>query len=151
MRSRWLRQTGSAVVTCPRSNTRHGHGAAPLNQYLEAGIRLALGTDSVASVEDLDLWAEARQVRLLASLSAETTLRLLTIEGAKALGQEGEIGSLEPGKWADVVVLRLPGPVPRQPDLAAEALLLSRPQDIVATFVSGRPVHEAYPGGAELT
>lgn len=146
-----LRQTGSAVVTCPRSNARHGHGAAPLSQYLEAGIRLALGTDSVASVDDLDLWAEAREARLMAGLSAEATLRLLTIEGAKALGQEGEIGSLEPGKWADLVVLRLPGPLPRKPDLAAEALLVSRPRDIIATFVSGRPVHEAYPGGAEPT
>jgi 5-methylthioadenosine/S-adenosylhomocysteine deaminase len=103
----------------------------------------------VASVDDLDLWAEAREVRLRAGLSAEAALRLLTIGGAEALGQESEIGSLEPGKWADLVVLRLPEPLPRQPDLAAEALLLSRPRDIMATFVSGRPVHEAHPGGAE--
>jgi 5-methylthioadenosine/S-adenosylhomocysteine deaminase len=144
-----LRRAGSAVVTCPRSNRRHGHGAAPLRGYLEAGVRLALGTDSVASVEDLDLWAEAREARLTAGLSAEAALQLMTIEGARALGQEVDIGSLEAGKWADLVVVRLPGPVPHRNDLIAEALLLSRPQDIVATFVSGRVVYASHPGGVE--
>lgn len=142
-----LAHAGSALVLCPRSNARHGHGAPPLSRYLERGLRIALGTDSVASVDTLDLLAEAREARLLAGLGAEAALRLLTLGGAAALGREREIGSLEPGKWADLAVIRLDHPVPTLPDMAAEAILLARPEDIVATFVAGRPVYQAQPGG----
>jgi len=143
-----LARAGSAVVVCPRSNARHGHGAPPLTQYLQRGLRIALGTDSVASVDTLDLLAEAREARWLAGLSAEAALRMATLGGAAALRQEAEIGSLEPGKWADLVVIQLDRPVSSQPDMAAEAILLARPEDIVATFVAGRPVYQAQPGGA---
>lgn len=143
-----LAAAGAAVVVCPRSNARHGHGAPPLKRYLERGMRVALGTDSVASVGSLDLLAEARGARVLAGLSAEAAVRLLTVEGARALGMEREVGSLEPGKFADLVVLRLDGPVPTQPDLLAEAVLLARPEDILATFVAGRPVYQVHSGGA---
>ncbi len=133
---------------CPRSNARHGHGAAPLARYLDRGLRVGLGTDSLASVDSLDLLAEAREARLLAGLSAEAALKLLTLDGARALGLEREVGSLEPGKWADLVVVLLPGPAPLVADLAAEAILLARPDDILATFVAGRPVYQAPSGGA---
>ncbi len=143
-----LARTGSAVVICPRSNDRHGHGAPPLARYLERGLRLALGTDSAASVDTLDLLAEAREARWLGGLSAEAALRLATLGGAAALRLEREIGSLEPGKWADLVVIRLDRPVPTLPDMAAEAILLARPEAIIATFVAGRPVYQAPSGGA---
>ncbi|HLB37251.1 MAG TPA: amidohydrolase family protein [Gemmatimonadales bacterium] len=143
-----LERAGSAVVTCPRSNARHGHGAPPVSRYLERGLRLALGTDSAASVDTLDLLAEAREARWLGGLSAEEALRLATLGGATALGLDREIGSLEPGKWADFVVVRLGRPPAGPPDLAAEAILLARPEDIVATFVSGRHVYQAQSGGA---
>jgi 5-methylthioadenosine/S-adenosylhomocysteine deaminase len=147
-----LARAGVAVVACPRSNARHGHGSAPLQRYLERGLRVALGTDSVASVDSLDLLAEAREARVQAGVSAEAALRLLTLDGARALGMDGEIGSLEPGKWADLVVVRpaLPSSRPPEfpPDLAAEAILLGRPEQIVATFVAGRPVYQAHSGGA---
>lgn len=139
---------GSAVVICPRSNARHGHGAPPLARYLDRGLRLALGTDSVASVDSLDLLAEAREARVLAGTSAEVALRLLTLDGARALKLENQVGSLEPGKWGDLVALRLAGPPPPVTDLAAEALLLGRPEDIVATFVAGRLVYQGQTGGA---
>ena len=143
-----LAETGCAVVVCPRSNRRHGHGAPPVAAYLAAGLRVGLGTDSVASVGSLDLLADAREARVLAGLSAEATLRLLTVEGARCLRQDGEIGTLAAGAWADLAVWRLPQPLP-PPDLAAEALLLARPADLLATFVSGRPVHEAPTEGAD--
>jgi 5-methylthioadenosine/S-adenosylhomocysteine deaminase len=145
-----------AVVVCPRSNARHGHGSAPLGRYLERGLRVALGTDSVASVDSLDLLAEAREARVLAGLSAEAAIRLLTLDGARALGLEAEIGSLEPGKWADLAVIRLDRQIGNPPirlsayppPLAAEAILLAQPAAILATFVAGQPVYQAPSGGA---
>jgi cytosine/adenosine deaminase-related metal-dependent hydrolase len=143
-----LAAAGCAVVVCPRSNRRHGHGAPPVAAYLAAGLRVGVGTDSVASVGALDLLADAREVRVLAGLSAEETLRLLTVDGARCVGQGGGLGTLTPGAWADLAVWRLPAPLPG-PDLAAEALLLARPADLLATFVSGRPVYQAPTEGAD--
>jgi 5-methylthioadenosine/S-adenosylhomocysteine deaminase len=143
-----LARAGSAIVLCPRSNRRHGHGAPPLSRYLSLGLRVALGTDSLASVASLDPVAEGREARVLSGLSAEDTIALLTLGGARALGCDRETGSLEPGKWGDLCLVRLPTPIPQDPGLAAEALLLGRPEDIVATFVSGRAVHEARGEGA---
>lgn len=143
-----LTRAGTAVVVCPRSNHRHGHGAPPLARYLERGLRLALGTDSAASVDTLDVLADAREARWLGGLSAEAALRMATLGGAAALGLEREIGSLELGKWADLVVIRLDRPFPTLPDLVAEAILLAHPEDILATFVAGRPVYQAHSGGA---
>jgi 5-methylthioadenosine/S-adenosylhomocysteine deaminase len=85
-----------------------------------------------------DLLAEARAAMALANLTAEQGLGLATIEGARALGLEGEIGTLEPGKWADAVVIRVPEST-RSQNLA-RALLDSGPMDVLATFVAGRPV-----------
>jgi 5-methylthioadenosine/S-adenosylhomocysteine deaminase len=116
---------GAAVAHCPRSNSAHGHGAAPLAAFRRAGIRVGMGTDSVVSVGDLDLRAEAQH----AGLDGDDALRMLTIEGARALGWERIIGSLEPGKWADLAVFNSPAVAPRP---AASALL---------TCVGGRIVH----------
>jgi len=139
-----LAASGSAVAVCPRSNLRHGHGNAPLGALLDAGLRVGLGTDSVASVESLDLLAEARAARGLAGLTAEEALRLLTIGGARAIGMDAEIGSLEVGKWADLVVLQLGGGDrtfgTADTDLAAR-LLAADPSCIVCTYVGGRRVH----------
>jgi 5-methylthioadenosine/S-adenosylhomocysteine deaminase len=143
-----LAAAGAAVVVCPRSNARHGHGSAPLSRYLERGLRVALGTDSAASVDSLDLLAEAREARVQAGLSAEAAIRLLTLDGARALGMEAATGSLEPGKWADLVVIRLDRLSVYPPALAAEAILLAQPADILATFVAGHPVCQAHSGGA---
>lgn len=143
-----LAATGCAIVVCPRSNRRHGHGLPPVAGYLAAGLRVGVGTDSVASVGSLDVLADAREVRVLAGLSAEQTLRLLTLEGARCLGREGETGALAVGAWADLGIWRVPAPLP-EPDLAAEAVLLARPADLLATFVSGRPVYEALTEGPD--
>src|SRR5207249_962218 len=82
-----LRHAGAAIAHCPRSNSAHGHGAAPLPAVRAAGLRVGVGTDSVVSVGDLDLIAETRA----AGLSGEDALSVLTLEGATALGLENEI------------------------------------------------------------
>jgi cytosine/adenosine deaminase-related metal-dependent hydrolase len=118
-----LRDAGASVAHCPRSNRAHGHGTAPAAALHAAGVPVGLGTDSVVSVADLDLWAEADA----AGLAWEDALRTLTIEGARALGWEQEIGSLEVGKAADLAVLTV------------------RPSDrptVRLTVLAGRIVHE---------
>jgi cytosine/adenosine deaminase-related metal-dependent hydrolase len=120
---RALAERGASIAHCPRSNAVHRHGRALLQMFHEEGIPVGLGTDSVVSVGELDLWAEAEA----AGLVGEAALRALTIEGARALGWEREIGSLEVGKAGDVVVQAV-RPSGRQ---------------AVLTVVAGRIVHRA--------
>lgn len=119
-----LASAGVAIAHCPRSNRAHTHGSAPLGAFRAAGLRVGLGTDSVVSVGDLDLWAEADA----AGLDWDDALCALTIDGARALGWEQDIGSLEVGKAADLAVLTV------------------RPSDRPAvrmTVLAGRIVHRA--------
>ncbi|HXE57730.1 MAG TPA: amidohydrolase family protein [Gemmatimonadales bacterium] len=134
-----LRAAGAAVAHCPRSNRRHGHGDAPLAAFLGAGLRVGVGTDSVASVSPLDLLAETRAAAALGGLDPGCALELCTIGAARALGLDAAIGSLEPGKWGDCAVVRLPPGVARE--RVAAAVLDGGAGDVVATFVAGRPVH----------
>lgn len=97
------------LVYCPRTHAAFGHPPHPFRDLLARGVRVALGTDSLASNPDLDLLAEARFLhRLYPDLSGEGLLRMATLAGAEALGWADEAGSLEPGKSADLVVLPLP-------------------------------------------
>ncbi len=130
-----LARAGVAVAHCPLSNRRHGHGDAPLARLLAAGLRVGVGTDSVASVTRLDLLAEARAARTLADLSWDQALALVTLEGARALGLAGEIGSLAPGKWGDLAVIRLSGDRP-----PGEQVMNSATEAVVATYIGGRQV-----------
>ncbi len=123
-----LRDAGVAVAHCPRSNRVHGHGTAPLPAFRRAGLPVGLGTDSVVSVGDSSLWAEAAAARL----DGEDALRMLTIEGARALDLEREIGSLEVGKQADLAVFPSTVFYRPLPSSTATALL---------TVVAGRVVH----------
>ncbi|MGQ0704423.1 MAG: amidohydrolase family protein [Gemmatimonadales bacterium] len=136
-----LRDTGSAVAHCPVSNQRHGHGQAPLGSLRRAGVRVGLGTDSVASVGELDLFREMRAARDLAGLSDEEALSLATIEGARSLGLDREIGTLTPGKWADVIAVR--PPAVRPSGRLATAVVSSFPADVILTILGGRVVHRA--------
>ena len=128
-----------AIAHCPSSNARHGHGDAPLEAFLAAGLRVGVGTDSVASVARLDLLAEARRARKLARLSADGALALCTLEAARALGLDHDVGHLAAGGWGDATILDL-GVVPAGGTLA-EALLECAPEDVVATYLSGRKVY----------
>jgi 5-methylthioadenosine/S-adenosylhomocysteine deaminase len=120
------------VAHCPASNARLAHGIAPLAQLLAAGVDVGLGSDSVASNDRMDLLDEARLALLFAAvretradaLTAAGALELATLGGARALGIAHEVGSLEPGKAADLVAFRL-GASARSPvhDPTAAAVL----------------------------
>ena len=107
---------GCAVAHCPASNAKLGHGIAPLAALLSAGVRVGIGTDSVASNDRMDLLEEARLATLMAcareashdALGAVRALELATLGGARALGLAGEIGSLEVGKAADLAAFTVP-------------------------------------------
>jgi cytosine/adenosine deaminase-related metal-dependent hydrolase len=129
-----------AMAHCPLSNARHRHGAAPVAALRAAGIRVGLGTDSVASVGRLDCFAEARAARDLGGLSAEVSVALATLEGARALGLGQETGSLTPGKWGDVVAVAA-GNRETAPDRSpAEAVLGADPGAVRLTVLGGRVV-----------
>jgi 5-methylthioadenosine/S-adenosylhomocysteine deaminase len=134
-----LASRGVGIAHCPRSNARHGHGTARLGEIRRRGIRVGIGTDSVASIGPLDLMAELRVARSIAGLSAEEALALATTDAARVLGMANEIGRLTPGAWGDVGVVRIS--VAHEDVL--ERVLASGPTDVVATYVAGRRVHEA--------
>jgi 5-methylthioadenosine/S-adenosylhomocysteine deaminase len=134
-----LANAGAAVAHCPRSNRAHGHGEAPLAALLAARIRVGVGTDSVVSVGELDLLAEARAARSLAGLDAAEALALCTLSAARALGLESEIGGLRAGKWGGCVVIRCQAAGARR--APEEQALASGPGDVMATYVGGRDVY----------
>jgi aminodeoxyfutalosine deaminase len=103
----------AGVVLCPRSNAYLDEGPAPVAALEAAGTRLALGTDSSASNLDLDLLDEARAVRQLApALAAERVVRMVTADGADALGMGGTVGSLAVGYQADLAIFRCAADAP---------------------------------------
>lgn len=110
-----LMQYGGHVVHCPESNLKLASGLCPVAKLLENGINVCLGTDGAASNNDLSMLGEMRTAALLGkmvsrnpeSTNAETVLRMATINGAKALGLEQQIGSLSIGKAADIVAIDL--------------------------------------------
>ncbi len=106
---RRLASTVRGAVTCPRSNAWLHNGLAPVLQLLDAGVPVGLGTDSLASTPDLDLFAEARALQdLVPQLSPRTLVEMLTVHGALALGVEDRYGVLEPGMRADITAFRTP-------------------------------------------
>lgn len=112
-----LVETNSNVIHCPESNLKLASGFCPVERLWQAGVNVAIGTDGAASNNDLDLLGETRTAALLAkgvagsatALNAHQALRMATLNGARALSLDGEIGSLELGKAADVVAFDLSG------------------------------------------
>lgn len=110
-----LQASGAHVLHCPESNLKLASGFCPVEKLWQAGINVAIGTDGAASNNDLDLLGETRTAALLAkavsgsatALNAHNALRMATLNGARALGMEAEIGSLEVGKSADMVAFDL--------------------------------------------
>jgi cytosine/adenosine deaminase-related metal-dependent hydrolase len=104
-----VRDRGATLVACPRSNQWVGVGVPPVERFYLSGVPVAVGTDSLASVEDLNLFAELKTMRWLApAVPARALLESATFIGARALGLEAELGSLTPGKRADIVQVDLP-------------------------------------------
>ncbi|HET8781552.1 MAG TPA: amidohydrolase family protein, partial [Pyrinomonadaceae bacterium] len=141
-----IRETGSKVAHCPKSNAKLGHGRAPFAKFLEAGIAVGFGSDSVASNNTCDILEEARFAVLLSRaggslVSASDALRTATLGGARCLDLGGEIGELSEGAQADLAVLSLTGThqIPNH-DAAATAIFASSGRDVIATVIAGREV-----------
>jgi cytosine/adenosine deaminase-related metal-dependent hydrolase len=138
---------GATVVYCPRTHAAFGHCRHPFRSFLKRGLRVVLGTDSLASNPDLDVLAEARFLRQLdPTLPDALLLRMVTIAGAEALGLEESCGSLAPGKSADLVVLSLP-----DEDLAnPHDLIFSPAARVRAVMCRGRWLVGPEPGPGNL-
>jgi 5-methylthioadenosine/S-adenosylhomocysteine deaminase len=108
-------EAGVSVVHCPESNLKLASGFCPAEKLRKAGVNVAIGTDGCASNNDLDMFGEMRTAALLAkavagdaaAFDAAFALRAATLNGAKAIGLEAKIGSIEVGKQADLVAVRL--------------------------------------------
>lgn len=141
---------GAKIAHCPKSNAKFGHGAAPLEKFCHAGIAVGLGSDSVASNNVCDMIEESRFAALTARnredsqafISAAKALELATLGGARTLGLENQIGSLEIGKQADIAVISLGDPS-QQPinDISAAIIFSSNARDCVMTMVSGKVIY----------
>lgn len=151
-----LAATGTRLAHCPKSNAKFGHGVADLFAWEKSGLAVGLGTDSVVSNNSLDLLGEARFCALLHRAhrrdpywpTAERMLRLLTIDGAHALGLDSTIGSIEPGKRADLIAIDLARPQ-SQPvhDPVTSIIFSASARDVVLTIVDGRTLFD----GREVT
>jgi cytosine/adenosine deaminase-related metal-dependent hydrolase len=104
-----LAALGTTVVTCPRSNGHTGAGAPPLVDFYASGVPVAVGTDSLASAPDLNVFAELATMHALApSVPAASLIESATLVGARALGFDGDYGTIEPGKVARLLTVELP-------------------------------------------
>jgi cytosine/adenosine deaminase-related metal-dependent hydrolase len=142
-------ETGTGVAHCPSSNARLGAGIAPVAALVAAGAPVGLGVDGAASNEAGELAGELREALLLArlaggprALTARQALALGTIHGARCLGREAEIGSLEVGKLADVALWRLDGVDHAGIADPVAALVLGGRPLVELLLVGGEPVVE---------
>jgi cytosine/adenosine deaminase-related metal-dependent hydrolase len=130
----------STIVYCPRTHAAFGHPPHPFRDFLTRGVRVALGTDSLASNPDLDLLAEARFVHARhPELPGDIVLRMATLAGAEALGWQDETGSLEPGKSADLIVL----PLPDADEIDPHRLVLASTLPVTAVLWRGQWAHSS--------
>ena len=147
-----LAKHGASVAHCPSSNLKLASGFAPVAQMSAAGINLAIGTDGAASNNRLDMFEEMRLAALLAkavagnaeALPAHAALRAATLGGAAALGLETRIGSISPGKAADLAAVRFSGPelIPCY-DPASHLVYAAGRQQVTDVWVAGRRLVEA--------
>lgn len=155
-----LKDADARVAHCPKSNAKLGHGRAPFADFIKHGLKIGLGSDSVASNNSCDLLEEARfavllsragasEIRERRMMSADEALRAATYGGAHAFGLEQGIGALAVGMQADLAVVSLTG-AHQQPvhDLAAALVFASSGRDVLMTMVAGR---EVYREGRMLT
>ena len=139
------------IVHCPESNLKLASGFCPVERLWQAGVNVAIGTDGAASNNDLDLLGETRTAALLAkavagsatALNAHSALRMATLNGARALGLETQIGSLEAGKLADMVAFDLSG-LAQQPiyDPVSQLIYASGRDCVKHVWVGGKQLLE---------
>jgi len=144
-------QTGTQVVHCPESNLKLASGFAPVEKLRKAGVNVALGTDGAASNNDLDMIGEARTAAFLGkgvslqadALPASEILQMATLNGARALGRDDQLGSLEIGKQADMVAVDM-NRLETQPvyDPVAQLIYAASRDQVTHTWVGGRCLME---------
>lgn len=149
-----IKNAGAKVAHCPKSNAKLRHGRAPFARFVNAELKVGLGSDSVASNNTCDLLEEARFAVLLTRLkfgddqvslmevSAADVLRAATLGGAEALGWENEIGCLRAGHAADIAVVSLAG-AHQTPvyDPAGALVFSSSARDVVLTMIAGQEIY----------
>jgi cytosine/adenosine deaminase-related metal-dependent hydrolase len=145
-------RNGATIAHCPKSNAKFGHGSAPFEAFLDAGIAVGLGSDSVASNNVCDMLEEARFASLMARnregsrqfIRAREMLETATIGGARALQMGDNIGSLEADKQADLAVVSLAN-LAQQPtnDVHAALVFASNARDVRMTMVAGNVIYSA--------
>lgn len=141
-----LAEYGCSIAHCPSSNLKLASGIAPIANYVKHGINIGLGTDGAASNNRLDMFTEMRLAALLAkgqsgdatAVSAHEALRMATINGAKALGMDDKIGSIEVGKLADLTAVKL-SDISMQPcfDVASHLIYVAGREQVSHVWVSG--------------
>jgi len=142
-----LKSRGVGVSHNPESNMKLASGIAPVKAYLAANVEIGLGTDGAASNNDLDMFGAMRAASFLAkvatsdptAVSAKTAVRMATIGGARVLGMEKQIGSLERGKRADVIIVSMSAA--RQTpmyDAISHLVYVTRGDDVQTTIVNGK-------------
>ncbi|MDO6228882.1 TRZ/ATZ family protein [Streptococcus infantis] len=147
-----------AIAHNPISNLKLASGIAPVIQLQKAGVPVGIATDSVASNNNLDMFEEGRTAALLQKMKSgdasqfpiETALKALTIEGAKVLGMEDEIGSLEVGKQADFLIIQPQGKIHLQPqeNMLSHLVYAVKSSDVNDVYIAGKQVVK---GGQVLT
>jgi 5-methylthioadenosine/S-adenosylhomocysteine deaminase len=141
-----IEKSGSAIAHCPKSNAKFGHGIAPLESFLDKSIAVGLGSDSMASNNTCDILEEARFATLLARtkvaknrfIDAREIIEMATVGGARALGLEEQIGSIETGKQADLIIISTDD-VAQMPvhDIYTTLLFATNSGKVLLTMVAG--------------
>ena len=141
-----------SVAHCPESNMKLASGVCPVAELAEKGINVCLGTDGAASNNNLSMMGEMRSAALLgkitagdaSALSAPRILEMATINGARALGMEDQIGSLEPGKWADICCVDMHA-LHMQPlyDPISQLVFCAESSDVCDVWIGGRQLMDA--------
>jgi cytosine/adenosine deaminase-related metal-dependent hydrolase len=145
-----LASGGASVVHCPSCNMKIGSGAAPIAEYLEHGVNVALGADGAASNNRLDGWEELRVAGLLArfrhgppGIPAVDLFELATMGGARALGLDADVGSIEVGKFADLAIVDVRRAHAAGPeDVYTQLVYSARSADVRLVTIAGRVVVE---------
>ena len=138
-----------SVAHNPQSNMKLASGIAPVKKLLDAGINVSIGTDGASSNNDLDMWEEMRSASLLQKVStldpcaipAYTALQMATVNGAKAVGREGELGVLTPGAFADILLVDIEKPhLYPHTNLISELVYSAHASDVDTVIVNGKIV-----------
>ncbi len=146
----WIAQSRAHVAHCPRSNARLLTGVAPISTMIRQKIPIVVGTDSAVSAGTLDMWEELRFGALIQRATSYTPIpnwkewvAIATLKGAQVFGVGGQIGSLEPGKRADLIVVRTHrAGFTSTPDPYAGLVLVAHSSDVALTMVEGQTLYQ---------